>query len=410
MYIRRHAEKAVKKLSNMFGAVLVTGPRQVGKTTMLLEISSDMPEMSYVTLDDPIILEPAKEQSGTFFKDNPPPLFIDEIQHAPNLFMQIKLLLDQNREKGQFFLSGSQQFKMMKGVSESLVGRLGLVNLLGLSMREMNNVAFDEPFLPTETYYLARKEGLADISYDDVWKTIHRGGLPELALHEDFDWQMFYGSYVRTYLEHDVRELTQVGDEVKFTRFMTATASCTGQLLNLATLARDVGISQPTAERWLSILVTSNIVYLLQPYSNNIIKRTIKTPKLYFLDTGLAAYLTRWTTAEVLKNGAQSGAFFESFVLSEIIKSYYNNGILEAPLYFYRDKEMNEIDLLIEDNGTLYPLEIKKHADPSRKDIAAFRILDGIPSVKRGPGGVICLYDKLITLKDNDKVIPVSYL
>ena len=410
MYLRRHAEKTVKKLSSMFGAVLVTGSRQVGKTTMLQEISNDMPGMSYVTLDDPILLESAKEQSVTFFKDNAPPLFIDEVQRAPNLFMQIKLILDRDRKKGQFFLSGSQQFKMMKGVSESLSGRLGLVNLLGLSMREMHDVVFDEPFLPTEAYYLERKKELADFSYDEVWQALHRGSLPELALHEDFDWQMFYGAYVRTYLEHDVRELTQVGDEVKFTRFMIVAASCTGQLLNLASLARDVGISQPTAERWLSILVTSNIVYLLQPYSHNSLKRTVKTPKLYFLDTGLAAYLTRWTTFEVLKNGAQSGAFFESFVISEILKSYYNKGILEAPLYFYRDKEMNEIDLLIEDNGILYPLEIKKHADPSKKDIAAFHVLDDIPSVQRGPGGVICLYDKLITLKDNDKVIPVGYL
>jgi hypothetical protein len=406
----RHAEKTVKKLSTMFGAVLIAGSRQVGKTTMLQEISHDMPGMSYVTLDDPILLESAKEQGGTFLKDNPPPLFIDEIQRAPNLFMQIKLLLDRDGKKGLFFLSGSQQFKMMKGVSESLAGRLGLVNLLGLSMREKNNVVFDRPFLPTEEYYAARKKECTDLTYDAVWNAIHRGCLPELTVNEDFDWHMFYGSYVRTYLERDVRELTQVGDEMKFTRFMTAAASCTGQLLNLASLARDVGISQRTAERWLSILVTSNIVYLLQPYSNNITKRMVKTPKLYFLDTGLAAYLTRWNTPEVLRNGALSGAFFESFVISEIIKSYYNSGILEAPLYFYRDKEMNEIDLLIEDNGILYPLEIKKHADPSKKDIAAFRFIDSIPSVQRGPGGVICLYDRLITLKDNDKVIPVGYL
>ena len=191
---------------------------------------------------------------------------------------------------------------------------------------------------------------------------------------------------------------------------MIAAAATTGQLLNLASLARDVGISQPTAERWLSILVASNIVYLLQPYSNNITKRAVKTPKLYFLDTGLAAYLTKWNTPDVLKNGAMAGAFFESFVVSEIIKSYYNKGILEPPIYFYRDKNMNEIDLLIEENGTLYPIEMKKHADPVKKDIDAFRLLDKIPGITRGPGGVVCLYDRLITLRDNDKVIPVNYL
>ena len=191
---------------------------------------------------------------------------------------------------------------------------------------------------------------------------------------------------------------------------MVAAAASTAQLLNLASLARDVGISQPTAERWLSILVASNIVYLLQPYSNNIIKRAIKTPKLYFLDTGLAAYLTKWNTPDVLKNGAMAGAFFETFVISEIIKSYYNKGVLELPLYFYRDKDMREIDLIIEDGGTLYPLEMKKHADPSKKDIDAFSVLDKIPGITRGPGGVICLYDKLITLQGEDKIIPINYL
>ena len=391
----------------MFGAVLVAGPRQVGKTTMLEKLTSDI---NHVTLDDPIIRASAEEERGTFFKDNPPPVFVDEIQKAPALFEQIKLLLDRDRKKGQFFMCGSQQFKMMKGVSESLAGRIGLVTLLGFSLRESNGVEFDTPFLPTENYFAKRRQHLASISYDDVWNTIHRGSMPELHDNPDFNWQMFYGAYVRTYIDRDVRELSEIGDTVKFTKFMIATAASTGQLLNLASLARDVGVSQPTAERWLSILVASNIVYLLQPYSNNITKRAIKTPKLYFLDTGLAAYLTKWNTPDVLKNGAMAGAFFESFVVSEIIKSYYNKGILELPLYFYRDKEMNEIDLLIEDSGTLYPIEMKKHADPQAKDTDSFVLLDKINGIKRGPGGVVCLYDKLITLRGEDKVIPITYL
>lgn len=407
MYIKRHAENTIRELSKMFGAVLVAGPRQVGKTTMLEKITSGI---KYVTLDDPIVRAGAEEESGTFFKDNPPPVFVDEIQKAPALFEQIKLYLDRERKKGQFFMCGSQQFKMMKGVSESLAGRIGLITLLGFSMREIYDIECDTPFLPTEAYLAERKEQLADISYDTVWQKIHRGSMPELYENPDFDWQMFYGSYVRTYIERDVRELSEIGDTVKFTKFMIAAAASTGQLLNLASLARDVGISQPTAERWLSILVTSNIVYLLQPYSNNITKRAIKTPKLYFLDTGLAAYLTKWNTPEVLKNGAMAGAFFESFVISEIIKSYYNKGILEPPLYFYRDKDMNEIDLLIEENGTLYPIEMKKHADPQKNDINAFSLIDKIPGMQRGTGGVVCLYDKLITLCGNDKVIPVNYL
>ena len=406
-YIKRHAERTVEKLSKMFGAVLVAGPRQVGKTTMLSEITKNI---GYVTLDDKIVRASAVEQSGTFFKDNPPPVFVDEIQKAPELFEQIKMFIDRDKKKGQFFMCGSQQFKMMKGVSESLAGRIGLVTLLGFSLREKCGIEYDAPFIPTEEYFSKRKNNLVDISYDSVWETIHRGSMPELSLSSDFDWQMFYGAYVRTYIERDVRDLSDIGDEVKFTRFMTVVAASTGQLLNLASMARDVGISQPTAERWLSILVASNLVYLLQPYSNNITKRAIKTPKLYFLDTGLAAYLTRWNTVDVLKNGAMAGAFFESFVISEIIKSYYNNGILELPLYFYRDKDMNEIDLLIEDSGILYPLEMKKHADPDKKDIDAFSLLDKIPNIKRGSGGVICLYDKLVTLKGDDRVIPINYL
>lgn len=407
MYIKRHAEKTIEQLSMMFGAILVAGPRQVGKTTMLDHLTGGI---NRVTLDDPIIRASAEEESGTFFKDNPPPVFVDEIQKSPALFEQMKLYLDRDRKKGLFYMCGSQQFKMMKGVSESLAGRIGLVTLLGLSLREIYHVNYDTPFIPTSEYFSERKAGLANISYADVWHMIHRGSMPELIEHPEFDWQIFYGSYVRTYIERDVRELTEIGDTVKFTKFMVATAASTGQLLNLASLARDVGITQPTAERWLSILVASNIVYLLQPYSNNITKRAIKTPKLYFLDTGLAAYLTKWNTPEVLKNGAMAGAFFETFVISEIIKSYYNNGILEPPLYFYRDKDMHEIDLLIEDSGTLYPLEMKKHADPSKKDIDAFSLIDKIPGIKRGPGGVICMYDNLITLQGEDKAIPINYL
>lgn len=406
LYIR-HADKAIRKLSKMFGAVLVTGARQVGKTTLLQEITENV---RYVTLDDKIQLMNAIEQSVTFFKDNPPPVFVDEVQHAPNLFPQIKIILDKGREKGQFYLSGSQQFEMMKNVSESLAGRLGILNLPGLSLRELYGVSFCEAFLPTDEYFASRQKEQVEIPYKDIWNIIHRGSYPELCANPDFDWQMFFAAYVRTYIERDVRDLAQVGDEVKFIRFMTVTASNTGQLLNVASLARDVGISQPTAERWLSILVASNLIILLAPYHNNITKRTVKTPKLYFLDTGLAAYLTRWNTPEVLKNGAMAGAFFETFVIGEIIKSYSNCGILDLPLYFYRDRDGNEIDLLIEDGGTLYPIEIKKHADPKKSDVAKFSILDRNPSIKRGQGGVVCLYDNLATLQGDDKVIPIYLL
>ncbi|MDO4755138.1 MAG: ATP-binding protein [Parabacteroides sp.] len=400
-------EKILPMLSDMFGAVLVAGPRQVGKTTLLRKFTGDM---AYVTLDDPLRLLAATEEPGTFFRDAKPPVFVDEILQAPNLFPYIKMCVDEHHGKGLFYLSGFQQFKLMKNVSESLAGRLGVLNLLGISMRERKDIDFNLPFLPTEDYFDERRKHNVLVDYDELWETIHRGGMPDLVANPDFDWQIFYASYVKTYIERDVRELTQVGDEVLFIKFMVAVASVTGQLLNLSSLARDVGISASTAERWLSILVTSNIVYLLKPYYNNVLKRAVKTPKLYFLDTGLAAYLTKWNTPDVLRNGAMAGAFFETFVIAEIIKSYYNKGIVEPPLYFYRDKEQREIDLLIENNGVIHPLEMKKHADPKVNDIKSFSVLDNIPGIDRGPGGVICVYDHLITLKGTDRVIPIGYI
>ena len=407
MYITRHAERTVEKLSKMFGAVLVAGPRQVGKTTMLKRFTKDS---NYVTMDDPVLLEIARTESSTFFKDNPPPVFVDEIQKAPELFPQIKMIIDKEGKKGQFYMCGSQQFKMMKNVSESLAGRIGLMTLLGFSLRESEGITFDAPFIPTDKYFEERKSQLSNLSYDEIWSRIQRGSMPELIENPDYDWQMFYSSYVSTYIDRDVRELSEIGDTIKFTRFMTAAAASTGNLLNLASLARDVGVSAPTAERWLSILIASNIVYLLPPYSNNITKRAVKTPKLYFLETGLASYLTRWTSPEVLRNGAMSGQMFESFVISEVIKSYYNKGILEPPLYFYRDKDMKEIDLILDDGGVLYPVEIKKHSDPQKRDISSFSVLEKIPGVKRGQGGVVCTYDNLVSLSPTDRVIPINYL
>lgn len=407
MYIKRHMEETVNKMNKLFGAVLLTGPRQVGKTTLLKEVTVGI---AYVTLDDPILRISAHDEPGTFFKVTPPPVFLDEIQYAPNLFPYIKIILDKDKKKGQFYLSGSQQFRMMKNVSESLAGRIGILNLLGLSLREINKVDFNTPFIPTGDYFSERRKNLAENDYREIWEIIHRGSMPDLYAVSDMDWQMFYAAYTKTYIERDVQELTQVGDEIKFMRFMTVMASRTGQLLNQASVARDVGVSQPTIDRWISILRASNIVYLLEPYYNNVTKRAIKTPKVYFLDTGLAAYLTRWNTPEVLQNGAMAGAFFETFVVAEIIKSYYNAGILEPPLYFYRDKEQNEIDLMVYQDMALYPIEIKRHADPSKDDVAVFGVLDKIPGVRRAPGGVVCMYDHLLPLKDGDMTIPLKLI
>ncbi|MDR3175546.1 MAG: ATP-binding protein [Desulfovibrio sp.] len=406
MYIKRHLEKTLTRIETMFGAILVAGSRQVGKTTLLRNAK---PGLSYLTLDDPIMLASAASEPGTFFKAAPPPLVVDEIQHAPQLFPHIKMILDAQGRKGQFFLSGSQQYQMMRNVGESLAGRIGVLNLYGFSLRELCGIDCDLPFRTDRGYLEARKGSPAPVDYNTLWALIHRGAMPAMAA-EGMDWQLFYAAYVRTYLERDVRDLAQVGDEVKFLKFMTAAAAMTGQLLNHASLARDAGVSQPTAERWLSVLHASNLVYFLQPYHNNIIKRAVKTSKIYFLDTGLAAYLTRWTTPEALRHGAMAGAFFESFVLAEILKSYANAGILDPSLYFYRDKEQTEIDLLLFRDQTLYPIEIKKYADPKVEDVKAFAVLDKIPGVTRGPGGLICLYDRPAPLTGEDMVIPLTYV
>lgn len=405
-YISRSVEATVNKASKMFSTILITGARQVGKTTLLKHMKSDIP---YLTLDDPILLQNAIEEPGSFFKTAPPPLIIDEIQYAPNLFSYIKMSADQSGERGQFFLTGSQQFKMMKNVSESLAGRIGIINILGLSLREIKNDIFSECFIPTDEFLTKRKKSAKQLDYKEIWKIIHKGSMPAMY-SENIDWQMFYASYSRTYIERDVRELAQVGDETKFIKFMTALASRTSQMLNITSIANEVGISVPTASRWISILISSNIVYLLQPFYSNITKRAVKTPKLYFLDTGLAAYLTRWSTPEVLEAGAMAGAFFETFIVTEVLKSYYNNGILEPSIYYYRDKDGKEIDILIERNGILYPLEIKKTANPNREHIKNFLTLEKIKGITLGTGGIICMYDKNLNLNEKNFIIPVTWL
>ena len=403
-YYKRLAENAIKKQEKMFKTILVTGARQVGKTTLLKNMN---PNMNYITLDDMILNQSAVEEPELFLKANKPPIIIDEIQYAPNLLRYIKMAVDNSEKKSLYYLTGSQQFHLMKDVSESLAGRVGILNLLGLSLREIKEIEFNEPFLPTEEYLSKRKKHVKEISYNEIWNIIHKGSMPALY-QEESDVDMFYAMYVSTYIERDVRSLTQVGDTLSFLKFMTALASRVGQLLNLNSIANEVGITIPTAQRWLSILVASNIVYVLEPYYNNIMKRAVKTPKVYFLDTGLAAYLTKWKTSEVLESGTMAGNFFENYVIVEIIKSYYNIGELRPPVYFYRDKEKREIDLIIEENGKLYPIEIKKTANPSKDMIENFKVLETVSQVQEG--AIICMYDKIINLDEKNKVIPYKYL
>ncbi|MDR1284283.1 MAG: ATP-binding protein [Opitutaceae bacterium] len=419
-YKARHAEKTVLGLADMFGAVLVTGARQVGKSTLLEHLA---PAARQTTMDDASALLSANTSPETFFDYNPPPVFVDEIQRAPRLFPEMKKRIDRTRTKGMFYLSGSQQFQMMKNVGESLAGRVGIVHLTGLSLRERGNIIDTEPFLP-DPAFLSRGVKASSppppLTAPDVWKLIHRGDKPELALNPPFDWSRYYGAYVQTYIERDVRELAQVADVLKFQTFMAVMAARTGQMLNLSEVARDTGVSQPTAERWLAVLQASGIVWLLRPWHNNLVKRAIKTPKLYFMDTGLAAYLTRWTSPEVLAAGAMAGAFFETFVVVEVLKSYLNQGELNPPLHYYRDKEHREIDLLIIKDGAAYPVEIKKTGTPRLEDIKAFRVLDGIAGLRRAPGGVVCMGSGSgsasgsgatpLPLAGSDAIIPVTFL
>jgi predicted AAA+ superfamily ATPase len=364
------------------------------------------PELPSLTFDNKALLQQARDEPSSFFEYHAPPIFLDEIQYALELFPLIKMHLDKSRKKAQFFLTGSQSYDLMSNISESLAGRAGIMKMSGLSLREILVDDFHKPFLPTKEYLFERKKGMKKTSLNEIWHIIHRGSYPELYEKPDYSWASFYSDYVSTYIERDVRNLAHVGDELKFMRFMAVLAATTGQMINLNAVANEVGISHPTASRWLSILRTGGIVYLLEPYSNNAIKRTVKTPKLHFWDTGLAAYLTRWTTPEALREGNMSGHFFESFAVGEVLKSYINNG-MQAQAFYYRDSNKREINLLIVENGTIHPLEIKKTADPDRKMINGFNALEGLHGTVRGDGGMICLADELRPLKGRDRAIPL---
>lgn len=407
MYTMRTIETYIKTASMQFPIVLVTGARQVGKTTLLQHLSKS--ERTYVTLDDPLVLSLAKEDPALFIQRFPPPVLIDEIQYAPELMPYIKMEADKKRTPGQFWLTGSQQFHLMKGVSESLAGRVAVVYLLGLSRKERMEQGWEsQPFLPTSEEIPSRIDSTETVSLKTIYNIIWRGNLPAIALNEDIERDLFYSSYVQTYLQRDIQDLARVGDEMAFLRFLRATAARTAQMLNITDLARDSDIAPNTAKNWLSILHASGITYLLEPYYTNVTKRLVKTPKLYFLDTGLCSYLTEWSSPETLEAGAMSGAILETWILSELLKGYWHNG-LRPPFYYYRDKDKKEIDLLIVKDGVVYPLEFKKTASPKREDIRHFQLLErlGMPV---GTGGVICLVDQSLPLSKSYQSIPIAAL
>lgn len=405
MYIQRTLEPVVRKASKQFPVILVTGARQVGKTTFLRHLGGK--DRNYVTLDDPTLLALAKQEPKLFLQRFKPPVLIDEIQYAPELLPYIKMDVDENHIAGQYWLTGSQQFQLMQGVCESLAGRVGILNLLGLSQWEIQKLSsFDLPFLPDNAVLDKKSTKIKPTSLEGIYKKIWYGSFPAIATNYQHDKDLFFSGYIQTYLQRDVRDLAQVGDESAFLRFLKITAARTGQLINLADIARDTDISPNTAKHWLSILQTSGIIYLLEPYHNNVTKRLVKTQKLYYIDTGLCSYLTQWSDHKTLEAGAMSGAILETFVVIEILKSYWHNG-LQAPLYFYRDKDKKEIDLLIVKDQKIYPIEIKKTASPTKDTLKNFNVL-GKFSQKVSNGAVVCLVDTRIPLTSNVDAIPIS--
>jgi uncharacterized protein len=406
VYQPRALESFLKQANEQFPVLLVTGPRQVGKTTILQHLSRHSRE--YISLDDPGLAELARQEPTLFLQRFRPPLLIDEIQYAPQLLPVIKLVVDQQKKKGLFWLTGSQQFHLMQGVTESLAGRVGIVQLLGLSQLELNGQGRSvKPFLPTMNELKRRAKLAEPLTLKKLYERIWRGSFPALALRSRVDRDLFYSSYIQTYLQRDVRSLTKVGDEAAYLRFLRAVAARTGQLLNVAEMARDVGISPPTAHHWLSILQTSGLVYLLEPYFSNVTKRLVKAPKLYFLDTGLASYLTEWSSAATLEAGAMTGAILETFLFTEILKSYWHQG-KRAPFYYYRDKDQKEIDLLIKQDDVFYPIEFKKTAAPSAMDVKHFSLVENLGQV--GPGAVVCLAETHLPITDKVQAVPVGYL
>lgn len=407
MYFTRTMEQVVVKTTKQFPVLLVTGARQVGKTTLLTRLSND--KRRFVTLDDPLTLTLARDDPALFMQKFPPPVFIDEIQYAPGLLPYIKMAVDRERQNGMFWLTGSQQFYMMKGVSESLAGRVAVLTLLGLSNRELiRNDAEDTPFIPEPFQVKARLASSSPLDLHSLYQRIWRGSFPVVASDSNVDWNIFYNSYLQTYLQRDIRDLARVGSETSFVRFLKAAAARTGQLLNMSDLARDADIAVNTAKSWLSILQASGVIYFLEPYFSNTTKRIVKTPKLYFLDTGLCSYLTEWSSPQTLEAGAMSGSILETWIFGELLKSFLHRGI-RAPFYYYRDKDLKEIDLLIFKDGTIYPLEFKKTASPSRQDVAKFDLLKKL-NMPVGSGGIICLVGDTLPLTEKHHAIPVFAL
>ena len=409
MYIQRHMERIVAELAQQYPAIMVVGPRQVGKTTMLEHLMAEEGRgRKKVTLDDLSERELAKADPKMFFQLHKPPLLIDEVQYAPELFPYIKMMVDERQQPGDFWMTGSQLFKMMEGVQESLAGRVALLHLSPLSQSEILGLEENVPFQVDLDVLARRQELVSPCDTPVMFQRIYRGGMPALVTGKYDSANIFYSSYIDTYMERDVRRLSSGIDSLKFLRFLRASAARTGQQVNYKGIADDAEIDQVTAKSWLHILEALGIVFLLQPYSNNVLKRTVSTPKLYFYDTGLVCYLTRWTSSETLMDGAMNGALLENYAVAEVVKSYQNAG-QEPFLYYYRDADAKEIDLLLERDGKLFPVEIKKMAAPPRKLTKVFDLIDRSP-LRRGTGAVLCMADKLGAFDQDNLIVPITLI
>ena len=396
--IKREAEKMVEEINKTFRVLLVTGPRQVGKTTLLLNLKPK--NMEYVSLDDEILRKQAQEDPKLFLSMHPAPLLIDEVQYAPQLFPYIKINVDNEKKRGMYWLTGSQQFKLMKNVTESLAGRVGIVNLNSLSYSEVIGNENKLPFDPFNFYKVS------EINVNELYEHIFKGGMPELYDIKGMNKTNFFEGYINTYLSRDVKEQSNVSDLLEFKKFMVALASRNGEQLNYSSISKELGITDKTVKSWINILVTSGIVYLLEPYMSSKIKRITHIPKVIFMDTGLASYLAGWDNARDLQMSSSSGHYLETFVISEIIKSYNAIGI-EPNISYYRDKEKNEIDLIFYRNNKLIPFEIKKTAMPNVDMIKNFKKLENTGK-EIGEGGIICFYEMLTKLNRDNYIIPIS--
>ncbi|MBR6410454.1 MAG: ATP-binding protein [Clostridia bacterium] len=406
-YCTRELERKFLKMNGFFKAILVTGARQVGKTTMLKHLAEGT-DRTYVSLDNSLARELAKNDPVLFFQTYKPPILIDEVQKAPELFEQIKIICDGSEDKGLFWLTGSQQYGMMKNVRETLAGRVGILTLYSFSQREKSGLGFETELDFSLATLQARQKRVGKNDIVKVFRHIWEGGMPQAIGADEEMRAEYYNSYLDTYLMRDVADAGGITDEVRFKKFVRACAALVAEQVNYATLAEASGISQPTAKNWLEVLQGLGIVYLLQPYANNELKRLAKTPKLYFCDTGLCAFLSMWLTADALRMGAASGHYYENYVVMELVRNYAYSSA-KANILYFRDSNAKEIDVFVEENGKIHPLEIKKSASPDRREVKKYQVLEKA-SVERGNGGIICMCEEPIPIDADNCLIPSNLI